>query len=324
MGEEWRRGWHPERVASKDSDAQLLVVGAGPAGLECALTLGRRGYRVHLAEAERELGGRVAAESRLPGLAAWARARDYRLQQLGKLTSVEIYRESRLAAEDVRELGLPHVVIATGARWRKDGIGRHNHKPILGWDGPAVFTPEDVMAGKVLDDPVVIFDDDDYYLGGVLAEKLRRAGRRVLVITPSPLVSAWTVFTLEQEKIQKRLIELGVEILANCNLRRIDTAEVELACMFTDRRTRHTAGTVVMVTARLPMDALYAELAADPGALGTAKIKTITRIGDCLASGMIAHAVYSGHRYAREFEASQAEGVPFRMEPVELSQKSAQ
>jgi dimethylamine/trimethylamine dehydrogenase len=59
-------------------------------------------------------------------------------------------------------------------------------------------------------DPVVIFDDDDYYLGGVLAEKVQRDGHDVVLVTPAPLVSAWTVFTLEQEMIQKRLLELGV------------------------------------------------------------------------------------------------------------------
>src|SRR3984885_153248 len=57
IGEEWRRGWHPERIAPAGSTATVLVVGAGPAGLECALSLGRRGYEVTLAEAADEIGG---------------------------------------------------------------------------------------------------------------------------------------------------------------------------------------------------------------------------------------------------------------------------
>ena len=96
MGEEWRKGWHPEIISAKSSDDAVLIVGAGPAGLECARALGQRGYRVHLAEASEELGGRVARESRLPGLAEWARVRDHRLQQLGQMTNVEIYRASPL------------------------------------------------------------------------------------------------------------------------------------------------------------------------------------------------------------------------------------
>ena len=71
MGEEWRRGWHPERIEPRKSNEGVLVVGGGPAGLECALALGNRGYRVILAESCEELGGRVSRESRLPGLAEW-------------------------------------------------------------------------------------------------------------------------------------------------------------------------------------------------------------------------------------------------------------
>ena len=95
MGEEWRKGWHPEVIAPKASDDQVLIVGAGPAGLECARALGRRGYEVMLAEATTELGGRVAARVPLPGLSEWGRVRDYRLQQILPMPNVELYRDSR-------------------------------------------------------------------------------------------------------------------------------------------------------------------------------------------------------------------------------------
>ncbi|HYB65011.1 MAG TPA: NAD(P)-binding protein, partial [Steroidobacteraceae bacterium] len=63
IGEEWRRGWHPERAPEAASAASVLVVGAGPAGLECALWLGRRGYEVSLAEAADDIGGRLRFET---------------------------------------------------------------------------------------------------------------------------------------------------------------------------------------------------------------------------------------------------------------------
>ena len=63
MGEEWRRGWHPEQVPEKHAEESVLVIGAGPAGLDAACTLGKRGYPVILAEAEKTLGGRVTLES---------------------------------------------------------------------------------------------------------------------------------------------------------------------------------------------------------------------------------------------------------------------
>ncbi len=65
--EEWRKGWHPERIKARGSDSNVLVVGAGPAGLSAAQKLGLRGYEVALAEAGTELGGRVSLESSFPG-----------------------------------------------------------------------------------------------------------------------------------------------------------------------------------------------------------------------------------------------------------------
>jgi dimethylamine/trimethylamine dehydrogenase len=89
MGEEWRKGWHPERIAplaASHAGARVLVVGAGPAGLEAARALGQRGAEVILAEADATLGGRVSREARLPGLAEWARVRDWRIGQIQRMS----------------------------------------------------------------------------------------------------------------------------------------------------------------------------------------------------------------------------------------------
>ena len=308
MGEEWRKGWHPEIIPAKTADDTVLVVGSGPAGLECARALGQRGYRVHLAEAGEELGGRVSRESRLPGLAEWARVRDHRLQQIDRMANVEIYRASRLGAEDVRELDFPHVVLATGARWRKDGIGRWHGRPVAGFDGAAVFTPDDIMAGAVPSGgPVVVFDDDHYYMGGVLAERLRRDGLDVTLVTPAELASAWTANTLEVRHIQARLLGLGITIHANRTVTAFRGDHVGIACVFTGRKEEIEARAVVSVTARLPEEGLSSILRAAPGGL-----KSVHTIGDAYAPGTIAAAVYAGHEYARGFGAPAPAEVPFR------------
>ncbi|MEA3057718.1 MAG: dimethylamine/trimethylamine dehydrogenase, partial [Sphingomonadales bacterium] len=134
MGEEWRRGWHPEIIPPKKSEGTVLVVGAGPAGLEAALSAARRGFEVHLAEAGDELGGRVSRESRLPGLGEWARVRDWRVTQLERMPEVSIYRGSKLEAEHVLEFGARHVAIATGSIWRRDGVGRESGFAVPGFD----------------------------------------------------------------------------------------------------------------------------------------------------------------------------------------------
>ena len=174
MSEEWRSGWHPEKINKKISDSSVLIIGAGPTGLEAAHALGKRGYKVMLTEASRELGGRVSTEAKLPGLSQWARVRDYRLQQIEKLPNVEVFRESRMTHDQIIEVGAEHIAIATGSEWRRDGFGCTHLNGIDGLShSPNLFTPDDIMAGNLPDGPTIIYDDDNYYMGSVIAEKIK-------------------------------------------------------------------------------------------------------------------------------------------------------
>jgi dimethylamine/trimethylamine dehydrogenase len=319
MGEEWRRGWHPEAVPPSSGRDSFLVVGAGPSGLECARLLGRRGCSVYLAEAGEQLGGRVTRESRLPGLAAWSRVRDYRVNQLNKMQNVQILRGSPVTISEVLELGTTRVVIATGSRWRRDGIGRANCRAIPGFDEMhPVFTPDELMDGVLVSGPVVVFDDDHYYLGAVLAEKLRLDGLEVTLVTPADRVSAWTVNTLEQHAIQKRVLELGIDVRANRNIVEFDSSRIVIECTYTGRQTAVPAAALVTVTARLPNDELAQSLDRAADAVAAAGIVSITSIGDCLAPSTIAAAVYAGHRYAREFDSPANDEPAFQRELPDL------
>ena len=310
MGEEWRRGWHPEKIPRRGSDSRILVIGGGPAGLEAARALGARGYEVALAERKSELGGRVSLESGLPGLAEWARVRDWRVGQIGKMENVSVFLDSEVDPEQVREFDADQVAVATGSIWRRDGVGRWNGEEIPGWREAPVLTPDDIMMGAEAVGPVLIFDDDLYYMGGALAEKLALDGLDVALVTPASLVSPFTQNTEEQPRIQKRLIELGVRIEANWAVEGFSSGGVQLACAFTGRERRLEAESVVMVTSRVPADSLYAELAGEGG--------TVVRVGDCLAPGTIAASVRSGYRYARELDEADTEEVPFLRETPEL------
>lgn len=318
IGEEWRRGWHPEIIAPKSSDAETLVVGAGPAGLECALQLARRGYRVTLADAAAEPGGRVLRESRLAGLSAWSRVADYRLYQLRQLGNVRIYAQSTLDAQDVAEMGVDHVFLATGSRWRTDGLGRSTQRtpPRMATDA-RVLTPDDIMDGKLPPNgPVVVYDDDQIYLAGVLAEHLARAGYEVTFATAASIVSPFAQYTLEQEKIQNRLLELGVRILCNRTLVAQDANRMRLAHVYGGQEEEREATSSVLVTERLRQTGLHDAL-RDRGGLSTLEL-----IGDAAGPGLIADAVYSGHMAARNFERPRkdAEAEWFRREVVSLAE----
>ena len=324
MGEEWRRGWHPERIEPRKSDDGILVVGGGPSGLECALALGQRGYRVIVSESLSELGGRVSRESSLPGLSEWGRVRDYRVQMLDRIPDVSVYRDNTLSADEIIEFSskdhfdYSHVMLATGSYWRNDGIGRNHREPVPGLEKIDVFTPDDIMNDISVKGRVVIYDDDHYYLGGVIAEKLRREGHEVLLVTPAATISSWSEWTLEQEQTQKLLIELGVEFATQTDLASAAAGMVELTCVFTDRRTEKDCDSLVLISERIPNDELYHSLQEKSENLSAAGIKTLKCIGDCLAPSTIAAAVYSGHLAARELESGQNEEVPFLRERVQI------
>ncbi len=305
MGEEWRLGWHPERVAPASGPDRVLVVGAGPAGLEAARVLGARGHDVLLAEAGRTLGGRAVREAALPGLSAWRRVADWRISQLAKLSTVAIYRESMLSTQDIRELDVTHVLLATGAHWSLDGIGRHTPSGIAA--SPGLVSADRVIGALTRDDAalpdghrVLIYDDDHYLLGSVLALALSAAGRAVQLVTPLGRVASWCEHTEEQHQTAAALISAGVELVTNHRLVGVQEAGAHLACVFTARPRELEADWVVPLTRRLPNDDLFVELTRDRDALDAAGIRSVRRIGDCEAPSLIAGAVYSGYRAAME------------------------
>ena len=310
MGEEWRRGWHPERPGplAPPAAAPVLVVGGGPAGLEAAATLVARGYDVTLADCSRELGGRTLRESALPGLSSYRRVSAHRLGRLRASPRATLLPGGdAITAATVLEAGFSRVLVATGSRWRDDGVGRSCRSPLrgLGEPGaPVAYGPEALMdGGGPVSGRVVLFDDDHYFIGGVLAELLLARGATVTVVTTAPLISAWTANTLEQSAVQARLLRLGATLLTQTRLVAAAAGgAVRLACTLTGREWAVAADSLVLVTERVPLDGLATDLARDPAALAAAGVECVRAIGDCLAPGTVAAAVYSGHLAARELD----------------------
>ncbi len=290
ISEEWRQGWHPESPAITKQLQSHLIIGAGPAGLECAATLTRAGHKVTIADTAKEAGGRVTREARLPGLASFIRVRDYRVYQLSQKANAHLYLDSEMSLGDIETFDAENIILATGAHWRSDGVGSSQLEPQL-ISHPNVLTPDDIMEGvldKLATSTVTVYDDDHFYMASCIAEAAAVAGHSVTYLTPLPSIATWTDFTLDQQRIIDRLASLGVTMLPNVSLCSDGTFKQSLSGEILDI----DSSSLVVVGARKPNDDMF-------DALNVARAGCVYRAGDCLTPGIIQAAVLSGHTLAQ-------------------------
>ncbi len=301
-GEEWRRGWHPEKFEPVSRAERVLVVGGGPSGLEAARVLAMRGADVTVADAGKDFGGRLKFETRLPGLSAWGRVLDYRLSALRTAPNVGLFLDSPLGVEDILEFGCERVVLATGARWTRELYGLSEIPTATPFDVPNVYTPDDLAAGIVPEGPVAVFDYDNYYMGGLVAESLAARGLTVTYVTSAGNASTWTVMTNELPRVHQALARAGVDVHTVQRVAGFADGVLTLQHMLNELTIKLDVRSLVIVGLRRPNDSLFHDLQARGDDLAAAGIVSLDRIGDALAPGAIAHAVHSGHEYGREFD----------------------
>jgi dimethylamine/trimethylamine dehydrogenase len=219
------------------------------------------------------------------------------------MPNVEIYLDNRMEPDDVLAIEANHIVIATGASWLADGRGLSSETALTEF-GPSVqiFTPDDIMAGRLPEGPTLIYDDDHYYMASVIAELLRARQIPVTLVTPETRVSAWGEMTSEQMRIQQRLLEVGAQIITANSLTAFNGREAQIQCIYTGNQRSIEVEAVVSVTMRQPNDSLFLELQQQIDKRVDHTPDSLSRIGDCEAPSIIAGAVFSGHRYARELD----------------------
>lgn len=340
-GEEYRRGWHPEKFAPKTTDDAVLIVGAGPAGSECARVLMERGFTTHLYDTAEKIGGHLNDIALgLPGLGEWAYHRDYREVQINKLLkknkhSVLALGQKRMTVDDVLNYGADKVVIATGSSWNTNGTNCVSHAPIPGADAsqPDQLTPEQVFAGKKsIGKRVVVLNYDTYFMATSLVEKLSMAGHDVTLVS-GVHAAHYMHFTLEYPNVMRRNHELGITEYPEHYCLRIEKGRMQIENKWGEgyRATYRGKGvhprnpntsqqwiefdSLVLVTGRHSDDVLYRELKERKTEWNKHNIKAVYVIGDAEAPRLIADATFTGHRLAREIEEADAQyPLPYKRE----------
>jgi dimethylamine/trimethylamine dehydrogenase len=309
-GEEYRRGWHPERFAPITNGlSRVLLVGAGPAGLECGIVLARRGIEyVHVVDEAARPGGHMEWVPRLPGLTEWARLVHHRQSEAQRLPNLTLVPKKRLSANDILDYGAELVILATGSVWARDGLSSVTRQPLPGADAtlPHVLTPDQIMVeGKVpTGDRVLIYDAEGYFMGVSLAERYAREGRHVIYVTPRSAIGAYMHHTGEDQLMIPLLSDLGVELLREHAVTSIAAGSIEGRPRAPGGSpVRWEADSIVLATQRNPRVEIYRELKSRSDEWSDAGVRAVYRVGDCISPRQqVADAIFDAHRLAREID----------------------
>jgi dimethylamine/trimethylamine dehydrogenase len=331
-GEEYRRGWHPEKFhPAANSDKGVLVIGAGPAGMECAMVLGkRRMSAVHLVDANREIGGCVnwisllghsdggenLARGSARGLGEWKRIVNYRQIQLDKLSNVQVHTNSGLSAQDVLDYGAEIVIVATGCHFATDGLNPATHAQIEGADTSLDWqlTPDEVVSeSKRIGKRVLVLENEGYFMGVSVAQKLAGEGHEVHLLTQMGDIAGYMEYTLEAPMLHRDLHRLGVDIRPYTMLEKIEPGICHAYNIWDEaHKEQLEVDTVVLCTQRISNDELYRELKSDKAKLEAEGIEQVFLIGDASAPRMIVDSIFDGHRLGREIDSpNPAMPLPF-------------
>ncbi|MET0782536.1 MAG: FAD-dependent oxidoreductase [Microbacterium sp.] len=260
----------------------VIVVGAGPAGMEAARVAALRGHEVYLCDAERELGGTIRVLAMDPNRRNLLDHRAYFETELERL-GVQMVLGNRVDADELVEFGADAVIVATG------GV------PIVpdvdGIAGANVVGALDVLRGvaTVGENVLVVAGHDNHLAAPTLAELLVDQGRRVQMISEH-VDFAHGVEEIARFAVLHRLKTKGVRISMLTRLAQIVDGDAIIVDAFTADEQRIRDATVVLACGLTPNDRLARQLAG--------RVGHVALVGDALAPRRLMHATIEGARAA--------------------------
>ena len=271
---------------------RVVVVGAGPGGLEAARTAASLGHQVVLFEAAPEVGGAFRHWARLPGRQDYGLAIDWWLRELSCL-GVDMRLSARVSAAEVLAENPDAVILATGASYCEDGSGFHCEQPIPGADRRFVYRPEAIFAMESLPGgSVLVVDDEGLHTGLGIAEWLALNGAEVEFVTPNFLpLSSRVMATQDGRPMIERFRRAGGRLSTMTWVQKIGDGTVTLEELYGGDCRVVPVDAVVLTTSRRPCNALEPALAG--------KVDQVYVVGDAAAPRMWAAATFEGHKFAR-------------------------
>ena len=284
--------WGGDRFDAADDPRDVLVVGAGPAGLEAARVAGERGHRVEIVEALPMIGGQFRLAGMQPRRAQILDLMDWYERQFTKL-GVTLRLNTFLDAEEIAAHPAQVVILATGSLPDEDGVQRWQpqHARLPGIDLGGVWSPEAVLRREArLGDAVVVYDEGSNWRGVGTAWALAEQGKQVVIVTPEAFVGKEIARTAADGAARRRMAQLGVRFVTESCLSRWHGNGVTVKNLLTGAEEVVACSALVMATTNRAFDPWPEAFAG----------KATHRIGDCTAPRLAAYAFYEGRKLARE------------------------
>ncbi len=280
--------WGGDRFTAAEKPRRVVVVGAGPAGLEAARVAAERGHRVDLFEAQSRIGGQFRLAGEQPRRAQILDLMDWYERQFEKL-QVRVHLNAYADADDIRALNPDAVVLATGSLPDEDGFQRWmpGSDRLPGIDKGNVWSPEDVMRREAkLGPEVILYDEGGHWRGLGTAWAMAERGHKVTIVTPEPFIGKELARTSSDIGLRPRLAKLGVAFLIEHLIAEWHGQAATIRNMLTGEETRHSASALVMSTTNRAFDPLSSDLG---------DIETHL-IGDAAAPRQAPYAFHEGRR----------------------------
>ncbi len=282
--------WGGDRFQQTSVPKSVLVVGAGPAGLEAARGAAERGYRVEIVEALSVIGGQFRLAGMQPRRAQILELMDWYERQFVKL-GVTLRLNTYLDTDEIAMHPADVVVLATGSLPDEKAFQRWlpHLESLPGLELRGVWSPEDVMRREArLGDAVIVYDEGSNWRGVGTAWALAEAGKRVTIVTPEAFVGKEIARTAADGAARRRMAKLGVVFKTEACIGRWHGNGATVVNLLTGEEEVIAASGLVMATTNRAFDPF-------PEAF---EGKKVLRIGDCVAPRLAAYAFHEGRKLA--------------------------